>query len=432
MDQSAKPPTQAWVVTFAGMTVNLCLGILYAWSVWKANLVADASHPAGSPMTGLNAGWHYLTDAQATWAYAACGFIFALTMIPGGRLQDRHGPRVGASLGGFCLASGCLLAGWSQSYLGLLLGFGVLGGIGMGFGYSAATPAAVRWFESATARARGGTGRRRLRRRGDLHFSTRQNAHRELWHFRQFLDPRRVLRVGGLARGFLVEAAAAGLSSADAGPPRRPSVGSSAQEWEPLEMLRTWQYFALFLMFAGSAQAGLLVIANAAPMLNKTAGSLPFFAANAWILASFGGFLNATGRIGTGHYSDWIGRSNAYLLNGVVAAGCLFLMPHVIDSGSVALLFLVVGVAYWQFGGTLALMPAITADFFGPKYFGLNYGFIYLGWGVAFFVPQIAGYIKDYTGSLNINFYISGVVLVCVLILSRFVTRPTYPEAIEN
>src|SRR3954451_1225980 len=146
MDQPARVPPKAWAVTFAGMAVNLCLGILYAWSVWKANLVADGNHPAGSPMTGLNAGWTYLTDAQATWAYALCGLIFAVVMIPGGRIQDRYGPRLGATLGGLFLASGAILAGLMQSYVGLLLALGVLGGVGMGLGYAAATPAAVKWF----------------------------------------------------------------------------------------------------------------------------------------------------------------------------------------------------------------------------------------------------------------------------------------------
>src|SRR5712692_9420713 len=146
MDQPVKVPPQAWVVTFAGTAVNLCLGVLYAWSVWKANLIADADHPAGSPMTGLNEGWSYLTDAEATWAYAICGFVFALSMIPGGRLQDRYGPKLGATLGGLFLAGGCILAGVMKSYTGLVLGFGIMGGIGMGLGYAAATPAAVKWF----------------------------------------------------------------------------------------------------------------------------------------------------------------------------------------------------------------------------------------------------------------------------------------------
>src|SRR6266849_2946758 len=146
MDQPARIPPKAWVVTFAGTAVNLCLGVLYGWSVWKAKLITDADHPAGSPMSGLDEGWSYLTDAQATWAYAICGFVFALFMIPGGRLQDKFGPKLGATLGGLCLAGGCILAGVMKSYTGLILGFGILGGIGMGLGYAAATPAAVRWF----------------------------------------------------------------------------------------------------------------------------------------------------------------------------------------------------------------------------------------------------------------------------------------------
>ena len=63
---SAPVPARAWIVTFAGTVVNLCLGILYAWSVWKKELIATADHSAGSPMSGINEGWHYLTDAEGT------------------------------------------------------------------------------------------------------------------------------------------------------------------------------------------------------------------------------------------------------------------------------------------------------------------------------------------------------------------------------
>src|SRR5262249_50050408 len=107
MGPPPKFPPRPWRVPGAGIAFNLCRGILYAWSVWKAALIADKDHPAGSPMTGLNEGWTYLSDAEATWAYAICGFVFALCMIPGGRVQDRHGPRLGATLGGLFIAAGC-------------------------------------------------------------------------------------------------------------------------------------------------------------------------------------------------------------------------------------------------------------------------------------------------------------------------------------
>src|SRR5262249_55513224 len=137
MTSPATVPARAWVVTAAGTAVNLCLGILYAWSIWKAALVPADPALYGTPMSGKNEGWTYLSDAEGTWAYAICGLTFALFMIPGGRIQDRYGPKAGATLGGLCLASGCVLAGLMKSYLGLLVGFGVLGGIGMGLGYAA-------------------------------------------------------------------------------------------------------------------------------------------------------------------------------------------------------------------------------------------------------------------------------------------------------
>jgi OFA family oxalate/formate antiporter-like MFS transporter len=415
---------RAWEVTFAGTAVNLCLGILYAWSVWKANLVGNAEHPPGSPMSGVNAGWTYLTDAQATWAYAACGMIFALMMIPGGRIQDRYGPRVGATLGGLFLAAGCILAGLMKSYLGLLLGFGVLGGIGMGFGYAATTPAAVKWFGPhrrglVVGLVVGGYGAAAI-----------------------YIAPlaKSLIASYGLSGSFIglgilfavvVVAAARLLVFPPEGyaPPATEAAAStklSAVDWSAPEMLRTRQFYGLVFLFIGAAQSGLLVIANAAPLLNATAGHLAFFAANAWLLAAFGGLVNATGRVGTGFYSDRIGRSNAYVVNGVVSALCLFLTPTIIASGSVPLLFLAVGVAYWQYGGALALMPAFTADFFGPKNMGFNYGFVFLGWGVAFFVPQAAGYIKDATGSLDAAFYLSGAILVAAVLLSLVLRRPVH------
>ena len=148
------PPLRGWIATFAGTAVNLCLGILYAWSVWKAQLVGDlvpnpalkVQRLAGTAMSGVNSEWTYLTPAEGNWAYSICGVVFALTMILGGKIQDKYGPKLGVTLGGLSLAAGCILAGLMHSFLGLVIGFGVLGGIGMGLGYAATTPAAVKWF----------------------------------------------------------------------------------------------------------------------------------------------------------------------------------------------------------------------------------------------------------------------------------------------
>ena len=87
--------------------------------------------------------------------------------------------------------------------------------------------------------------------------------------------------------------------------------------------------------------------------------------------------------------------------------------------------FLAVGVVYWQYGGTLSLMPAWTADYFGSKNLGLNYGLVFLGWGIAFFIPQIGAIIETKTGGLSTAFYVSGGLLAFTILMSRFVRRPT-------
>lgn len=413
-------PARGWIVTAAGMTVNLCLGILYAWSVWKSNLVGNKEHPPGSPMEGANEGWSYLSDSQGTWAYAICGFTFALFMVPGGRLQDRLGPRTGATLAGICLGLGCVVSGLMKSYLGLVLGFGILGGIGMGLGYAAATPAAVRWF---------GPHRRGLI--AGLVVAGYGGAAIYIAPLARYLIAEHGLSGSFLALGaffaavILIAAQFLRLPPAGYVPPAPPLARTSANatgtDRTASEMLGTWQYFALVFLFVGSAQAGLLVIANAAILLRETSSEA---ASYAWMLASFGGLVNALGRVGTGFYSDAIGRTNAVTLNGIAAAACLFVMPTAIESGSVVLLFAMVGVAFWQYGGTLSLMPAWTADFFGSKNLGLNYGLVFLGWGIAFFVPQIAAEIKDATGRRDEAFYLSGGLLLAAILLSRVTRRP--------
>ncbi|WP_439630539.1 L-lactate MFS transporter [Gemmata sp.] len=422
---SVAVPGRAWVVTAAGTVVNLCLGILYAWSVWKKALVPKDPALYGSPMAGLNEGWTYLSNAEATLAYSICGFTFALCMIPGGRLQDRYGAKVGAVSGGLFLAAGCVVAGLMKSFTGLVVGFGLLGGIGMGLGYAAATPAAVRWFHSS--------------RRGlivGLVVAGYGAAAIYISPLAEFLIGEYGLTGSfvGLGALFAVVVVAAGLMLSPppagyvaAAPPTAPDAPKPAAvvDWSAGAMLGTWQFYALVFLFIGSAQSGLLVIGNAAPLLGKVAEPGSFFAVNAWLLATFGGFVNASGRVGTGRYSDRIGRLNAYALNGTVSAACLFAAPWVVAQKDVLVLFVIIGVMFWQYGGTLAVMPAITADYFGPKNLGLNYGLVFLGWGIAFFVPQAAAAIADaYGGSLDPAFYLSGGLLVAAVLLSRVIRKP--------
>ncbi len=419
-----KPPAKAWITTYAGTAINLCLGILYAWSIWKKALVNVTL--AGQPMTGLNTGWTYLTNAQAATPFSLCVIVFAVMMIPGGRIQDKYHPRTGALLGGILLAVGCIVAGWMKSYLGLILGFGIIGGIGMGLGYAAPTPAALKWF-----------GRDRRGLVAGIVVAGYGGAAIYIGVLGQLLIDR--LGISGsfmilgiffalvviLASRLLYEPPSGYVAPA---PVRAAAVSSGdvmhKRDWGVLEMLRTWQFYALVFMFVLSTQSGLLIIANAADLLKESGKNVPFLLANAWLLVSYGGFVNAAGRVTTGWYSDKLGRNKAYIVNCCVSALCLFSLPLVIATKSVLLLFIVVGIAYWQYGGGLSLLPSFTLDYYGEKNLGVNYGLVFLGWGLGFFMARLGGTIEDLTGSLNFAFYISGGLLVIGALLAWIVRKP--------
>ena len=127
---------KGWMVTMAGLGINLALGILYTWSIFKAEIAKEGS--------GFS--W----DAAAiNDPYAVCCLVFAFAMIFAGKVQDKFGPRITALIGGILVGIGFLWISTTTSYASWVLGFGVLVGVGIGFGYSSATPPALKWFPAA-------------------------------------------------------------------------------------------------------------------------------------------------------------------------------------------------------------------------------------------------------------------------------------------
>ncbi|MBF0210783.1 MAG: OFA family MFS transporter, partial [Desulfamplus sp.] len=419
---------QAWITTFSGTAINLCLGILYAWSIWKSALV-DVTK-AGQVMDGINAGWVYLTNAEAATPFSLCVIIFAVLMIPGGRIQDKISPKFGATVGGLLLAAGCIVAGMMKSYTGLIIGFGILGGAGMGIGYAAPTPAALKWFGPEkrgliAGLVVGGYGGAALYIGGLGSYLLKNYGISGSFIYLGIFFAVIVVIAGQMLKipppGYTPPTNVTGAGQKGA--------TEKTHNWEAGDMMKTWQFYALVLMFILTTQSGLLIISSANGLLMSTAKGMPFFVANAWLLVSFGGLVNAAGRVGTGYYSDKIGRLNAYSLNCGASALCLFTLPYVISTANIFLLFLVVGIAYWQYGGGLSLMPSFTADFFGAKNLGFNYGLVFMGWGIGFFMARIGGWIQDVTGSLDYAFYISGALLVGGVLLARITTKPQYVAA---
>ena len=132
---TALPPVKnlGWLVTFAGMGINLALGVLYSWSVVSKKIPTD---------------WNW-TEADRSMPYSVACLMFSLVMVPAGRMQDRIGPRVVATVGGFLVGAGMILASLTNSPLSYIVGFGLLAGAGFACGYASTTPPAVKWFPAA-------------------------------------------------------------------------------------------------------------------------------------------------------------------------------------------------------------------------------------------------------------------------------------------
>lgn len=390
-----------WRVTFAGLGINLALGVLYTWSVIKA-AIPDSW------------GWD---AAEKILPYSVACFVFAIAMIPAGRLQDKIGPRWVATIGGVLVASGCILAGlMGSSIIGFVIGFGVLSGAGFGFGYASATPPAVKWFPaSKTGMIAGlvvagfGLASVYIAPTAKYLLGTRGLSNTMIIFGIAFL-----IIVVGLAQ--LLKNPPAGYKPVD--PKAKPAAGGAAPAAAPAndmttgQMVKTANFWVLWLMYTFGAAAGLMVIGSAAGMAKKALGADAAFAAV--VVLAIG---NAGGRVIAGILSDKIGRQMTLFLAFCTQA-VMVLMP-VFFGASIPVLMasvLMIGACY---GSNLSLFPSATKDYFGLKNFGLNYGVMFTAWGVGgLSLSYLAGYLKKATGNDEISFYIAAGLMVAGAILT--------------
>ena len=406
-----KLPGRAWAVILSGTTINLCLGCLYAWSVWLKYLTDDVYMKAH--------GWAgALTAEQASNPKSLCIIIFALLMIPGGKIQDKYGPSVAGSIGAVFMGLGMIIAGTMHSYAGILWGFGVGGGIAMGIAYAAPVPATRKWV-----------GPHQVGLMIGITVSGYGGAAFYVAPLIKYLIIAKSLSYSfvllGIVYLIVIGIAAQILAWPEEGyvPPQPPetaattAAAASVVDWTSGEMIKTYQFYVLVALFCLNTQAGLLIIGHAAKIVKP-------FLEQGFILVAAGGFMNAMGRIGTGKYSDIIGRGKAFTINAGAAALMMFLLPWMIGAKSLFMTFTACMIAYWVYGGGLSLLPSYTADYFGPKNLGMNYGLVFLGWGMGAFMPKLAGRIKDVTGSYDMAFYVAGCLLILAIVLALVTKKP--------
>lgn len=405
---------KGWVVTFAGTGINLALGILYTWSVIKG---------------GMPESWGW-TNADKALPYSVACIVFALAMIPAGKLQDKIGPRWVATLGGILTGIGCIIAALSGSSLaGFVVGFGVLAGIGIGFGYASATPPAVKWFPPQKTGLIAGLV---VAGFGLASVYIAPLANWMLNHYATTLPDGTVekgvsqtMMIFGIAFLIIVTALAQLLKNPPEGyKPVSPKNADGtakapivAVERSSKEMLATPQFYILWLMYFAGAAAGLTFISVAAGLGKASLGEKAFF------IVAILAIGNAGGRILAGIVSDKIGRQWTVFLFMILQAIVVAVLYFVQAGAGAAVMMLIVCAIGANYGSNLALFPSAAKDYFGLKNFGSNYGILFTAWGAAgMIMPWVNGKIMDVTGSKDLSFFIIIAMLIGAAILT-FVSR---------
>ncbi len=387
-----------WRVTMAGLGINLALGILYTWSIFKMTI--KESIVAGDGL--FNWSLSSLNDP-----YAVCCLVFAFTMIFAGRVQDRISPRITAVIGGILTGLGLILISFSNAWISWILGFGILMGMGLGFGYASATPPAIKWFPSAkTGMIAGivvaGFGLASV-----------------------YIAPLAIFLIDsiGLSQSMLVFGIAfliivSALAQFLVNPPegyvhpeearkKNDLTAISSIDFSPGEMLRTPAFYKLWIIFCIASGAGLMIIGGVAGMAKQGMGQM------AWVVVALMAVGNALGRVIAGILSDRIGRANTLFImlifQSIVIFSLLFIPP-----AQVTLLVLAAILIGFNYGTNLSLFPSVTKDFFGLKNFGVNYGLVFSAWGVGGFIfPRVSQMIVAYTNSPKMAYILaSGLLLI--------------------
>lgn len=390
---------KGWSVALAGLGVNLALGILYAYSMLKGD-IGKLFEGAGDP-------------------YAFACLSFALSMIVGGKLQDKAGPRLTAILGGLLVGAGFLVCSQTSSYWGWILGFGVLAGFGFGFGYSAATPPALKWFPSAKTGLIAG-----------IVVAGFGIAPVYLAPLSKYLLGSYGLHSTMMILGIAFIAIVCGMAMFISNPPAgyvaeeggaTVAKKSSVPDKTPMEILREGRFYTLWTTYFIGAGAGLMVIGSIAGLAKKSMGEMAFLAV---VMMSIG---NAGGRVVAGVLSDKIGRGNTLMIMLTFQAALMFAAIPVVggDAANAVLVTLLASFIGFNYGTNLSLFPSFAKDYWGSKNYGLNYGILFSAWGVgAFVLVKVSAALSAKFGGFTVPLAVAGVMLLVGAMLSLSLRTP--------
>ena len=398
---------QGWRVTFAGLGINLALGVLYTWSVISKGVPAEW-------------GW---SQSDKSWPYAVACLVFCLVMVPAGRMQDNLGPRVVATIGGILVGLGMMLASFTTTPIGYIVGFGVLTGAGIGFGYASATPPAVKWFPAAKTGLIAGIVV------SGFGLASVYAAPLSQWLIDSY-GLAATLKILGISFLVLVAGLAQILTPpppgyVPVGTPTKPATAGSESkrdDYYPGEMLKTRQFYLLWFMYACGAGAGLMIISKLAQIAAIQAGLTLGF-----VLVAVLAVGNGAGRVLAGLISDKIGRKATLFVCFVSQAVLIVILSRTTIGSALAnaeVLAVISALIGANYGANLALFPSITKDYYGLRNFGANYGLVFTAWGVGgFMLALLAGKVYDATGTFDFAYY-SSAVLLALAAMATVVVKP--------
>jgi OFA family oxalate/formate antiporter-like MFS transporter len=402
-----------WLVVLGAVLIQLCLGAIYAWSAFTADLTRAI---AKGGQFGFTA-----TQSQAIFSVGLA--VFAVVMVLAGRWQAKVGPRLVAFLGGILLGVGYIAASFvGQSFMAQLITIGVIGGAGIGLAYVCPIAVGIRWFPDKkgliTGIAVAGFGF------GALIWVKLAGA----WgHLIQTQGVLGTYRIFGIVFLIAVLVGSIWMVYPEAAPTAGGKPAAAPAGMLPNQMLKTPQFYIVWLTFAVGAMAGLMVIGIIALFSKDSLTAAGMGAAEAVVVAGtamgvFYAIFNGLGRIIWGSLSDKLGRQRSVVAMCVFQGIMMFAFYFVLSSSEWPL-YIGAALIGFNFGGNFALFPALTADLFGTGTVGLNYGWVFTSYGVGGIVgPIMAGHFKDAGMGKGVSawmpaFVIAGVALIVVALL---------------
>lgn len=384
-----------WLVVFGAVLIQLNLGAVYAWSMFNQPLIDKF-------------GWER-EDVVVTFSMTIA--VFAFVTIFAGRLQDRIGPRWVATMGGLLLGAGVMLASQAMTLLQLYFFYGVVGGIGIGMAYVCPLSACIKWFPekkgfiSGIAVAGFGLG-------GLIYKPIIGNLIEILGVSSTFLYMGAIYLVlviigAQLLKNPPVEVLNAAVLTSN--------ERNEDNEFTPRQMLSTYPFYLLWFMFLFGSMSGLMVISFAVDIGVEMVNLSFEQAGNAVVVIAL---FNATGRIVIGKLSDRFGRKNMLMMSYCIASLVMLFMSF--GWMNYPLFLFALSLIGFCFGGFLSLYPSVTADYYGTKNMGSNYGFMYQAYGISAFVGPFIVKVLPFTKA----FLFASLLCMTAMVMTKLVKVP--------